>query len=150
MVKKIQQKTFLKSAAELKKGRKWYLVDATGCVLGRLATKIAVYLRGKNKPDFCPHLDGGDFVVVVNASKIKYSGKKMTDKIYYGHSGYPEGLKAEPLGKLLTRKPARVLEYAVKGMLPKGRLGAQIIRRLKVYAGEKQPHGVSQLQSLKI
>jgi large subunit ribosomal protein L13 len=120
--------------------RNWWVVDADGKNLGRLASEIATVLRGKNKPQFTPHTDTGDFVVVVNAEKIAVTGNKMTRKTYYRHSGYPGGLKAETLGHLLERRPTEVLRKAVKGMLPKNRLAAQQLGKLKIYAGPKHPH----------
>lgn len=121
-------------------GKKWYLVDARDKTLGRLATRIAAVLRGKHKPTFTPSIDTGDFVIVVNAEKISYTGKKLTDKVYYHHSMYPNGLKAKPLGKLLEERPEEVLKKAVWGMLPKGRLGRDMFKKLKVYTGEAHPH----------
>jgi large subunit ribosomal protein L13 len=121
-------------------GKKWYLVDARDKTLGRLAARIAVVLRGKHKPIFTPSIDTGDFVIVVNAEKISYTGGKFTDKIYYHHSMYPNGLKAKPLGKLLEEKPEEVLKKAVWGMLPKGRLGRDMFKKLKVYTGDAHPH----------
>ena len=118
----------------------WYLVDATDKVAGRLASHIARYLRGKHRADYTPHADMGDAVVVVNAAKIRWTGKKMTDKIYYRHSGYPGGLKKTRLEDKMQRSPQRVLELAVKGMLPRGPLGRTMHRRLKVYAGSEHPH----------
>jgi large subunit ribosomal protein L13 len=120
--------------------RNWWVVDADGKNLGRLASEIAVVLRGKNKPQFTPHTDTGDFVVVVNAEKIAVTGNKMSSKMYYRHSGYPGGLKAESLGRLIERRPTEVLRKAVKGMLPKNRLAAQQLGKLKIYAGPKHPH----------
>jgi large subunit ribosomal protein L13 len=120
--------------------RNWWVVDADGKNLGRLASEIAIVLRGKNKPQYTPHTDTGDFVVVVNAEKIAVTGNKLRDKMYYRHSGYPGGLKAESLGHLLDRRPAEVLRKAVKGMLPKNRLAAQQLGKLKIYAGSKHPH----------
>jgi large subunit ribosomal protein L13 len=120
--------------------RKWYLVDAEGAILGRLATKIATHLRGKNKPIFTPNIDTGDFVIVINADKIRLTGKKLENKIYYHHSGYPGGLKAEKAEDRLKRKPEEVIIDAVWGMLPKGRLGRAILKKLKVYRGSKHPH----------
>jgi len=120
--------------------RKWWLVDADGKNLGRLASEIADVLRGKNKPQYTPHVDTGDFVVVVNADKIAVTGRKTTQKVYYRHSGYPGGLKSETLGQLLERRPTEVLRKAVKGMLPKNRLAAKQLRKLKIYAGPKHPH----------
>ncbi len=120
--------------------KKWHLVDASDKTLGRLASRIAAILRGKHKPTFTPSIDTGDFVVVVNAEKISYTGKKITDKIYYHHSMYPNGLKAKPLGKLLEERPEEVLKKAVWGMLPKGRLGRDMFKKLKVYTGDAHPH----------
>jgi large subunit ribosomal protein L13 len=129
--------------------RKWYLVDAEGQVLGRLASNIAKYLRGKNKPVYTPHVDAGDFVIVVNAEKISLTGKKLKDKIYYRYSGYPGGLKETSAGKMLNDKPERVLEYAVKGMLPKNSLGRKMLKKLKIYAGGDHCHEAQCPQTLK-
>lgn len=120
--------------------RKWYLVDAKDAVLGRLASKVAVYLHGKNKSVFTPNIDTGDFVVVVNAEKVRLTGKKLDNKIYYRHSGYPGGLKAETAKERLKKNPDRVIIDAVWGMLPKGRLGRAMIKKLKVYKGPEHPH----------
>jgi large subunit ribosomal protein L13 len=120
--------------------RRWYVVDAKDLVLGRLATRIAMVLRGKNKPTFTPNADTGDFVIVVNADKVRLTGKKMTDKVYYHHSGYMGGLKATTPEKLLESHPERIVEYAVRGMLPKTRLGDRLFTKLKVYAGPDHPH----------
>ena len=116
--------------------RKWYVVDAEGCTLGRLASEVAKILRGKNKPQFTPHIDTGDYVIIVNAEKIKVTGKKLSQKIYYHHSGYVGGMKETTLSEMLAKKPERVLELAVKGMLPKGPLGRKMYRKLFVYAGK--------------
>jgi large subunit ribosomal protein L13 len=118
----------------------WYLVDAQGKVLGRLATELAKILRGKNKPIYTPHVDTGDFVIVVNAGKVALTGKKMKDKIYYHHTGYPGGIKEMSAEKLLAKKPTEMIRIAVKGMLPKNSLGRQMFQKLKVYAGAKHPH----------
>jgi len=120
--------------------REWFVVDAQGLVLGRLATKIAHRLRGKDKPIFTPYMDTGDFVIVVNADKVVLTGKKLTDKIYYSYSGYPGGLRETPAGKMLKEKPANVLRMAVKGMLPKNSLGRAMLKKLKIYAGGTHPH----------
>jgi large subunit ribosomal protein L13 len=120
--------------------RSWYLVDAEGKVLGRLVTTLATILRGKNKPFFTPHVDTGDFVVVVNASKIQLTGKKWKAKLYYRHSGYPGGLKAISAEQLLKKKPEELIRHAVRGMLPKNRLGRQMIKKLKIYSGAEHPH----------
>lgn len=130
--------------------RSWFVVDASGKVLGRLAAGIAHRLRGKHKPIYTPHVDTGDFIVVVNADKVRVTGRKATDKIYYRHSQYAGGLKAESFEKLQARKPERVLELAVKGMLPKGPLGYAMLRKLKVYRGAQHPHSAQQPQALEI
>ena len=115
--------------------RKWYVVDAEGQTLGRLAAEIAKVLRGKNKPEFTPHVDTGDYVVVINASKVKFTGKKMLQKVYYNHSDYVGGMKETTLAEMMQKKPEKVVELAVKGMLPKGPLGRQMYKKLHVYAG---------------
>jgi large subunit ribosomal protein L13 len=120
--------------------RRWYVVDAEGKTLGRLATQIADTLRGKGKPQYTPHVDTGDFVVVVNAEKIQVTGKKLDDKMVYRHSGYPGGLKVRPLREELERRPTEVLRKAVKGMLPKNRLARKQLLKLKIYAGPEHPH----------
>lgn len=120
--------------------RKWYVVDAEGCTLGRLASQIAKILRGKNKPQFTPHEDTGDYVIVTNAAKIKVTGKKMSQKIYYHHSEYVGGMKETTLNEMLAKKPEKVIELAVKGMLPKGPLGRKMYRKLFVYAGPEHKH----------
>jgi large subunit ribosomal protein L13 len=120
--------------------RRWYVVDAEGKNLGRLATQIADTLRGKTKPQYTPHVDTGDFVVVVNAEKIAVTGKKLDEKVYYRHSGYPGGLKQRTLREQLERRPTEVLRSAVKGMLPKNRLAARQLTKLKIYAGPDHPH----------
>ncbi len=131
-------KTFSAKLSDIE--RNWYVVDANGKVLGRLATAISMILRGKNKPIFTPHMDTGDFVIVINAEKVKLTGNKLNDKKYYSHTGYPGGLKETTAGKLLNEKPERVLISAVRGMLPKNRLGRQLIKKLKIYAGPEHPH----------
>jgi large subunit ribosomal protein L13 len=120
--------------------RRWYIADADGKVLGRLATRVAEVLRGKTKPTFSPHVDAGDFVVVVNASKVKLTGKKLTDKEYIRHTGYPGGVRRERAEEVLTKHPTRVIRLAVEGMLPKNRLGRRLVTKLKVYAGPDHPH----------
>ena len=115
--------------------RKWYVVDAEGCTLGRLASEVASVLRGKNKPVFTPHVDTGDYVIVINAEKIKVTGKKLDQKIYYSHSDYVGGMKEATLAEMLAKKPEKVIELAVQGMLPKGPLGRSMIKKLHVYAG---------------
>ena len=128
----------------------WYIVDAEGKTLGRLATQIALRLRGKHKPSFTPHVDTGDFIVVINADKVTVTGKKAQDKKYYRHSGYPGGIKETNFTKLIAHKPTMVLEKAVKGMLPKGPLGYATIKKLKVYAGTDHPHAAQQPKQLDI
>lgn len=120
--------------------KKWFVVDATDKTLGRLAVRIATVLRGKHRPTYTPHLDTGDFIIVVNAEKVSYTGNKYTDKVYYHHTMYPTGLRSEPLRKLLTEKPEEVIRKAVWGMLPKGRLGRDMFSKLKVYTGPEHPH----------
>ena len=128
--------------------RKWYVVDAEGCTLGRLASGVASVLRGKNKPQFTPHVDTGDYVIVVNADKIKVTGKKMDQKIYYNHSDYVGGMKETTLKEMLDKHPERVIEYAVKGMLPKGPLGRQMYKKLFVYAGPDHKHAAQKPEVL--
>ncbi|MCU6747430.1 MULTISPECIES: 50S ribosomal protein L13 [Lachnospiraceae] len=115
--------------------RKWYVVDAEGCTLGRLASEIAKVLRGKNKPEYTPHIDTGDYVIVVNAEKVKVTGKKLQQKIYYNHSDYVGGMRETTLAEMMNKKPEKVIELAVKGMLPKGPMGRDMIKKLHVYAG---------------
>jgi large subunit ribosomal protein L13 len=128
----------------------WYLVNAEGKVLGRLATELAKILRGKNKPAYTPHVDTGDFVIVVNAEKVVLTGKKMKDKIYYHHTGYPGGIKEIRAEKLLAKKPTEMIRIAVKGMLPKNSLGRQMLRKLKIYAGPNHSHEAQKPVSLEI
>ncbi len=131
-------KTFMASPATIE--RKWYVVDAANMTLGRLASEVAKVLRGKNKPIFTPHMDTGDYVIVVNADKIKVTGRKLDQKIYYHHSDYVGGMKETKLKDMLAKKPERVVELAIKGMLPKGPLGRAMYRKLYVYAGAEHPH----------
>jgi ribosomal protein L13 len=130
--------------------RKWYVVDATGCTLGRLSSEVASVLRGKNKTCFTPHVDCGDYVIVVNADKIKVSGKKLDQKIYYHHSDYVGGMKETTLKELLAKKPERVIEFAVKGMLPKGPLGRKMYTKLHVYAGPDHNHAAQKPEVMTI
>ena len=141
-------KTFSAKPHEVR--RDWFLVDATDKVLGRLAAEIARRLRGKHKAEYTPHVDTGDFIVVVNAGKIRVTGQKTTDKIYYRHSTYPGGVSETSFGKMQDRFPGRALEIAVKGMLPKGPLGYAMIKKLKVYAGATHPHTAQQPKPLEI
>ena len=135
-------KTYVATPTE--RERNWFVVDATGKTLGRLATQLADTLRGKRKPEYTPHCDVGDFVIVVNAEKISVTGNKLADKKYYRHSGYPGGLKVRTLAEQLERRPEEVIRKAVKGMLPRNRLAAQQLRKLKVYAGPTHPHTAQQ------
>lgn len=139
--------TFMANASNIE--RKWYIVDAEGQTVGRLAVEIAKILRGKNKPTYTPHVDTGDFVIVINAEKVKFTGKKLTDKTYFRHSGYQGGTTFTPAGQMLELFPARVLEHAVKGMLPKNRLGAQMFRKLSVYVGAEHPHAAQKPEEIK-
>lgn len=141
-------RTFSAKPHEVK--RDWFVVDATDKVLGRLATEIARRLRGKHKPEYTPHVDTGDYIVVVNVEKLRVTGAKAEQKVYYRHSGYPGGIYEDTFTKLQQRAPARVLEKAVKGMLPKGPLGYAMIKKLKVYAGGDHPHVAQQPKSLEV
>jgi len=132
------QRTFSPTPADIT--RTWYVVDADDVPLGRLSSEVAQILRGKNKPTYAPHFDGGDFVIVINAAKVHVSGSKETDKIYYRHSGYPGGLRAQTLAEVREKNPERVIESSIRGMLPHNRLGRQMFRKLKVYAGPDHPH----------
>ncbi|MAZ39502.1 MAG: 50S ribosomal protein L13 [Legionellales bacterium] len=128
--------------------RNWYVVDAADKTLGRLASRIALYLRGKHKPEYTPHVDTGDYIVVINADKVKVTGNKFTDKKYYRHSGFPGGIKEMTFDKLQAKKPESVIEIAVKGMLPKNSLGREMFRKLKVYSGAEHQHAAQQPQPL--
>jgi large subunit ribosomal protein L13 len=130
--------------------RKWYVIDAEGETLGRLASRIATILKGKHKPIYTPHLDCGDFVIVVNADKVRVTGRKMDQKFYYRYSGYPGGLSQISLRDQLARHPERVLQAAIRGMLPKNKLGRQMIKKLKVYAGDEHPHQAQQPKPLEL
>lgn len=143
-----QMKTLFAKPGEIE--RKWYVVDATDKVLGRLASQIAVYLRGKHKPQFTPHVDVGDFIVVVNAEKIKLTGNKVEEKIYYHHSGYVGHLKAETAKKRLRTKPEMIITDAVQGMIPKNKLGRALMKKLKVYRGAEHPHASQKPENLNI
>lgn len=134
--------TFMANAKNIE--RKWYVVDAAGKTLGRLASEVAAILRGKHKPTYTPHVDTGDHVIIINASQIELTGKKLTDKIYYRHSMHPGGLKQRTALEMRTKYPERMLELAIKGMLPKNRLGRQMFKKLHVYAGSEHPHQAQQ------
>ena len=139
-------RTYSPSAKDIT--RDWYVVDAEGETLGRLATRIATVLRGKHKPTFAPHLDMGDYVVVVNADKVELAGEKAADKVYNRHSGFPGGLKSVPFARMMQTHPTEIVETAVKGMLPKNKLGRAMVRKLKVYAGGEHPHAAQQPKAL--
>lgn len=141
-------KTYSAKASDVR--RDWFVIDAENVILGRLATEVAHRLRGKHKAEYTPHVDTGDCIVVINADKIKVTGKKLDDKIYHRHTGYPGGLVSIPLGKMQEKHPERIIELAVKGMLPKNPLGRAMYRKLKVYAGGVHPHEAQQPQPLKI
>jgi len=130
--------------------RDWYVVDATDLVLGRMAAKVATILRGKHKALFSPHLDIGDFVIVVNAEKVRFTGRKWDQKVYYRHSGYPGGISGVTARRMRDEHPERIIEYAVKGMLPKNRLGSRLLKKLKVYAGPDHPHKAQMPQTLTV
>ena len=141
-------KTFSATPKDIR--RDWFLIDAQGKTLGRLAAEIARRLRGKHKPEFTPNLDTGDYIVVINARDVRVTGRKMTSKVYYHHSGYPGGIKSMVLGKLLQTRPERVIETAVKGMLPRGPLGRAMFRKLHVYPGAEHKHSAQQPKTLEI
>jgi large subunit ribosomal protein L13 len=141
-------KTIFKKMADIE--RKWYIVDAEGQTLGRVAGKVAVMLRGKHKPEFAPHAEIGDYVVIINAEKIQVTGGKERKKVYYRHSGYPGGIYSDTLEKMLVRKPTFPLENAIRGMLPKNRLGRKLFKNVKVYAGSRHPHAAQKPEELKI
>lgn len=141
-------RTYSAKASDVR--RDWYIIDAENVVLGRLATEIARRLRGKHKAEYTPHVDTGDNIIVINAEKVKVTGKKRDDKMYHRHSGYPGGLTSMSLDKLQAKHPERIIELAVKGMLPKNPLGRQMYRKLKVYAGTEHPHHAQQPQPLQV
>jgi large subunit ribosomal protein L13 len=139
-------KTYIAKPSNIK--RDWFVIDASGRTLGRLATEIARRLRGKHKAEFTPNIDAGDYIVVVNAEKVRVTGRKYTDKVYHRHTGYPGGIKTTTFEKMQQKQPARIIEKAVKGMLPKGPMGRQLFRKLKVYAGATHRHASQQPQTL--
>lgn len=148
MANNILNKTYSASAHDVE--RKWYIIDASDKVLGRLATKIATVLRGKHKPNFTPHVDTGDFVVVINAEKVALTGQKAEQKYYKWHTGYPGGYRTRTYKQVLEKHPERIIEHAVKGMLPKNKLGRQMFKKLKVYAGSEHPHTAQNPEELSI
>lgn len=141
-------KTFSAKSESVKRG--WYVIDAKDKILGRLSTEIARRLKGKHKPEYTPHVDTGDYIIVLNAEQIRVTGNKANDKLYYRHSGYPGGLKQETFAKKIVRQPRQVLEHAIKGMLPKNTLGRAMFRKLNIYAGNSHPHAAQQPQQLEI
>jgi large subunit ribosomal protein L13 len=141
-------KTYIARPSNIK--RDWFVIDASGRTLGRLATEISRRLRGKHRPEFTPNIDTGDYIVVINANKVRVTGRKFTEKVYHRHTGYPGGVKSTTFEKLQAKKPERIIEIAVKGMLPKGPMGRQLFRKLKVYAGAEHRHGAQQPQSLEV
>lgn len=143
-------RTYMMKSDQALKQRRWYIVDAQGKVLGRLASRVARVLRGKHKPTFAPHLDGGDFVIVVNAAGVKLTGKKVEKKVYYRHTGYPGGIRETTAGKLLGHRPEEVVRLAVSRMLPKNRLGRKLLTKLKVYGGPEHPHQAQKPEPLEI
>jgi len=147
-VSRTVEKTYIQKSEDVQ--RDWYVVDAAGQTLGRLATQIAVVLRGKHKPSFSPAVDAGDFVVVINAEKIHTTGRKLDQKMYHRHSGYPGGLKSIPLRTMLSTHPERVVVHAVRGMLPKNRLGRRMLKRLKAYGGPNHPHQAQEPKPLEL
>ncbi len=148
MIWRVKLKTY--SAKKEQIVHKWYLVDAENQILGRLASRVASILRGKHHPTFTPHLDMGDHVVIINADKVRITGKKLQQRFYYHHSGYPGGLKQISLGKLLREKPEQVLYHAIWGMLPKNRLGRKLMKKVRIYAGPSHPHQAQQPESLEL
>ncbi|MEA3310319.1 MAG: 50S ribosomal protein L13 [Chloroflexota bacterium] len=142
------EKTYMAKPGEI--SHDWYIVDAAGKTLGRLATEVARILRGKHKPQYTPHIDSGDYVVVINAAKVEVTGRKLDQKNYYHFSGYPSGLKATPLRKMMEKSPDQVIIKAVRGMLPHNVLGRKVIKKLKVYAGSEHPHQAQQPQPLEL
>jgi len=144
----VKSKTYVVKPKDIK--REWWVVDATGKNLGRLASRIAYILRGKHKPIYSPHLDTGDYVIVINAERVAVTGRKLDQKVYYRHSGYLGGLKAVTLRQQLERHPTRVLRAAVRGMLPKNRLGRKMLKKLKIYAGSEHPHQAQQPKPLEL
>ena len=144
------ERTWSPKLHEAQAGKKWYVVDAEGQTLGRLASEIARVLRGKHKPTFAPHMDMGDNVIVINAGKVVVTGRRESQKMYYRHSGYPGGFRAVPYKEMMAKHPTRILERAVRGMLPRHALGAELFRNLKVYAGPTHPHAAQQPERLEI
>jgi large subunit ribosomal protein L13 len=147
---KLTEQTRSVSHESALKGRHWVVIDANGSALGRVASRAASVLRGKHRPDFTPNQDAGDYVFIINAAKVKLTGKKLTDKVYHRHTGFPGGIRSTTAGKLLQTRPERVLEMAVHGMLPKNRLGRRLFNKLKVYRGNEHPHVAQQPEAMTI
>ena len=146
----MKKDTYMASREDALAARRWFIIDAQSRVVGRVATQVANVLRGKHKPTFTPHVDTGDFVVVVNASKIRLTGAKLTDKIYHRHTGYPGGVRRTAAGRMMNERPERVLRSAVVGMLPKNRLGRRLATKLKIYRGAEHPHAAQKPETLSI
>ncbi len=146
----MKKDTYMASREDALAERRWYIVDADCRVVGRVATQIANVLRGKHKATFTPHVDTGDFVVVVNAAKVKLTGSKLTDKVYHRHTGYPGGVRRAPAGRLMNERPERVLRSAIIGMLPKNRLGRRLATKLKIYRGAEHPHAAQKPEALSL
>jgi large subunit ribosomal protein L13 len=149
-MKAMRPRTYTSTAVQAAAGQRWYLIDAEGQVLGRIASTVAKILRGKGKPTFTPHMDGGDYVIIINAEKVVTTGNKEDQKIYYRHSNYPGGLKSTPLKVMRQKHPERMLEFAVRGMLPKNTIGKKIFLHMKVYAGANHPHEAQKPERLEI
>ena len=143
-------KTPTVSPAQIEESRKWYVIDADGLVVGRLATTVAQILKGKHKAIYTPHLDTGDFVVVINADRVRLTGRKEDQKEYFHHTGYPGGGKTETFKEIMSSKPERILEHAIKGMLPRNRLGRKMLKKVKIYAGNEHPHTAQKPESLNV
>ena len=144
----MKKDTYMASREDALAARQWFIVDADSRIVGRIASQIANVLRGKNKPTYTPHVDSGDFVVVVNASKVRLTGAKLTDKIYYRHTGYPGGVRRTTAGRMMNERPERVLRSAIVGMLPKNRLGRRLATKLKIYRGADHPHAAQKPEAL--
>jgi len=147
---KLTEQTRSVTREDALRGRRWLVVDADGRPLGRVASRVASLLRGKHRPDFTPHQDAGDFVVVINAAKVKLTGNKLEDKAYHRHTDYPGGIRTTTAGKLMQSRPERLVEMAVRGMLPKNRLGRQLFNKLKIYRGAEHPHAAQKPEAVKV
>jgi large subunit ribosomal protein L13 len=146
----VKKDTYMISREDALAERRWFIVDADALIVGRVATRVANVLRGKHKPTFTPHVDTGDFVVIVNAAKVRLTGAKLTDKIYHRHTGYPGGVRRTSAGRMMTERPERVLRSAIVGMLPKNRLGRRLATKLKIYRGAEHPHAAQKPETLSL